>query len=142
MVGSPERAQAVRVYYDGSCGLCHHTVRLLALRDSAARLRFAPLNGATFVQETRPDERAGLPDSLVVRAAPGQPLLVRSRAVALALRELRGGWGVLGRVLGWIPAPLADLGYRCVAALRRRLFAAPRGACPLLPPKVLARFDP
>ncbi|MBM3977909.1 MAG: DUF393 domain-containing protein, partial [Planctomycetes bacterium] len=58
MAGMPQRALGVRVYYDGSCGLCHRTVRLLALRDRAARLRFAPLHGATFLAETSAAERA------------------------------------------------------------------------------------
>lgn len=137
-----ERGETVRVYYDGSCGLCHRTARFLVARDARARLRFAPLGGPTFEAETAPRERAGLPDSLVVRRAPGEPLLVRSRAVAAALRELPGGWARVGAVLAAIPAPLADLGYRAVAATRRHLFAAPKSACPLLPRDELARFDP
>ncbi|TAJ25038.1 MAG: DUF393 domain-containing protein [Planctomycetota bacterium] len=137
-----ERGDHVRVYYDGSCGLCHRSVRFLVARDARARLRFAPLAGPTFVAETAPAERAALPDSLAVRRAAGEPLLVRSRAIAAALRELPGAWSALGALLAAIPAPLSDLGYRAVAASRRRLFAAPKSACPLLPPAQLARFDP
>src|SRR5262245_13622509 len=117
--GETVRSETVRVFYDGSCGLCHRTARFLVARDARARLRFAPLGGTTFHAETAPHERADLPDSLAVRRAPGAPLLVRSRAVAAALRELPGAWGRVGALLGAIPAPLADLGYRAVAASRR-----------------------
>jgi predicted DCC family thiol-disulfide oxidoreductase YuxK len=136
------RGSTVRVFYDGGCGLCHRTARFLVARDARARLRYAPLGGPTFLAETAPHERASLPDSLAVRRASGEPLLVRSRAVAAALRELPGAWAGVGAVLAAIPAPLADLGYRAVAAARRSLFAAPNSACPLLPREQLARFDP
>jgi predicted DCC family thiol-disulfide oxidoreductase YuxK len=138
----PAAAAGVRVYYDGSCGLCHRTVRFLVARDVHARLRYAPLGGSTFLAETRPAERSGLPDSVVVRLRPGAPLLVRSQAVAVALQQLGGAWGALGSCLRRVPAPLSDLVYRWVAVSRRKLFRPPGSACPLLSREQSARFDP
>ena len=37
------------VFYDGRCGLCHHSVRFLLARDrDGALFRYAPLFGETF----------------------------------------------------------------------------------------------
>lgn len=131
------------VFYDGGCGLCHASVRFLAARDRGPhpRFRFAPLHGPTFERLVRADVRERLPDSLVLLDARGA-VHVRARAVALALARLGGGWGLAGRALALVPRPLADLGYRAVAASRKRLFARPASSCPLLPPELAARFDP
>lgn len=131
------------VYFDGGCGLCHAFVRFLVARDRgpSPRFRYAPLHGPTFARRLAPAVRAQLPDSLVVETADGR-VLVRSRAVAHALVRLGGGWGLCGRLLRLVPAPLADLGYRALAGVRHRLFARPGESCPRLPPELAARFDP
>ncbi|HVO09767.1 MAG TPA: DCC1-like thiol-disulfide oxidoreductase family protein, partial [Vicinamibacteria bacterium] len=36
------------LFYDGGCGLCHLSVRLLLRLDRRGRLRFAPLGGEHF----------------------------------------------------------------------------------------------
>jgi predicted DCC family thiol-disulfide oxidoreductase YuxK len=56
------------------------------------------------------------------------------------LLRLGGLWGVLARLAGVIPAPLGDAAYDVVAGLRRRLFARPPGACPLVPSRLRSRF--
>lgn len=128
------------IYYDGECGLCHRAVAFLAQRDRRGeRFRFAPLRGATFRQRVPLGLAAALPDSLALQTPEGA-LLVRTRAVAHALKQLGGSWGVLGTLLGWIPRPLADWGYDLVARLRHRLFRKPEGACPRLPRDLQDRF--
>jgi predicted DCC family thiol-disulfide oxidoreductase YuxK len=127
------------VFYDGGCGLCHATVRFVIVRDRRGRFRYAPLGGATFQASISESERAGLPDSFVVRTDDGR-LLVRSTAVAHLLRNLGGAWPVVGALLSIVPRPLRDVGYRFVALVRRRLFAAPTEACPIVPPELRPRF--
>ncbi len=128
------------VYYDGHCGLCHRGVAFLARRDRAGeRFRFAPLRGVTFRQRVPEGLAAALPDSLALQTPEGT-LLVRSRAVAHALRRLGGFWGFMGTVLTWVPRPLADWGYDRVAGLRGRLFRKPEGTCPTLPRDLRDRF--
>lgn len=135
----PDRA-AVRVFYDGACGLCQGSMRFLLAEDRGEALRFAPLGGETFQREIG-DAVSDLPDSLVVRLASGE-LLVRSRAV-LALGEGLGGlWRALAIVLRVVPRPLLDRAYDGVATVRRRVFAPPPAACPLGPAHVARRFDP
>lgn len=138
----PARADraAVRVFYDGACGLCQRSMRFLLAEDRGEALRFAPLEGETFRAEVG-ESASGLPDSLVVRLASGE-LLVRSRAV-LALGEGLGGlWRVLAVVLRVVPRPLLDRAYDGIAAVRKRVFAPPPAACPLGPAHVARRFDP
>lgn len=129
------------VFFDGRCGLCHATVRFVVRRDRDGRFVYAPLGGETFAATFDERERASIPDSVVVRTREGRTLL-RSDAVAHLLRAIGGGWGLLGAMLRAIPRPLRDLGYRCVARVRRRLFTPPDDACPVVPKDLRARFLP
>ena len=58
------------------------------------------------------------------------------------LRRLGGVWRLLAGLLALVPVRLRDRLYDGVAAVRHRLFARPESACPLLPPRLRARFDP
>lgn len=110
--------------YDGECGLCNAVVRWLLREDTAAVLRFAPLQG-TFGQEAL--RRRGLPtrdfDSLVFlpdAEAPDHRL--RTAGVLDVLGALGGGWRVAAAAARVVPAPIRDLGYRLVARTRYALF--------------------
>jgi predicted DCC family thiol-disulfide oxidoreductase YuxK len=128
------------VFYDGDCGFCHGSVRFLAARDRSGRLRYAPLGGPTFLALVPEGERAGLPDSLVVRTADGR-VLVRSEAALHCLRRLGAGWSALAALLGALPRPLLDRAYAAFARSRHR-FARPGDACPVPSGALRARFDP
>lgn len=127
------------LFYDGACGLCHHSVRFVVAHDGAGVFRFAPLGGPSFDASVPAAQRAALPDALVVRRADGA-LLVRSDATAHVLSRLGGGWRVLGALLRAIPRPLRDAGYDFVARRRKRWFAPPPDSCPLVPAHLRARF--
>lgn len=129
------------VFYDGGCGLCHRAVRFFLARDrDGSAFRFAPIGGERFSQLVGPAERATLPDSIVVRTGEGR-LLVRSGAIRHLLFRLGGLWGVGSRLMALVPRRLADRMYDLVAGSRKRLFAAPAEACPLVPRELRARFD-
>ncbi|HTU23350.1 MAG TPA: DCC1-like thiol-disulfide oxidoreductase family protein [Gemmataceae bacterium] len=131
-----------RIFYDGHCGLCQRSVRLILAEDAtAAAFRFAPLQGETFAALLTEKERAALPLSLVVRTEKGT-LLTRSAGVLHILRRLGGAWRLLAGVLVLLPAALRDRLYDGVAAIRLHLFAQPTELCPLMPPSLRARFDP
>jgi predicted DCC family thiol-disulfide oxidoreductase YuxK len=130
------------LFYDGGCGLCHRLVSFVIARDrEGSRFRYAPLGGATFESMLDPQQRAGLPDSVVVRTADGRTL-VRSDAAIHIGEQLGGVWRVLARAASLLPRWLLDPGYDAVARVRGRLFAKPDGACPLLPPELRQRFLP
>lgn len=132
------------LYFDGGCGLCHRAVLFLLARDpEGALFRFAPLGGETFLREVPESVRVALPDSLVLSAAEGGGLLVRSDAVLGALSLVGGGWGALARLGRLVPRPLRDGLYDAVARGRSRIFAAPSSRpCPVVPAALRDRFLP
>jgi len=125
-----------RLFYDGTCGLCRGAVRFAAKHDREGHLRFAPLGGSTFLRWIPVEQRAGLPDSLVVQTPEGEVLL-RSAAVIHLLCRMGPGWRWVGVALRWIPLPLRDGAYRLVAWLRPTT-----RACPPHGPGQDARFEP
>jgi predicted DCC family thiol-disulfide oxidoreductase YuxK len=117
-------------------------VRFLLAEDRlAAVCRFAPLQGPTFEEVVPEAERSALADSIVLVRGDGT-LLQRSDAIGRLLLGLGGFWRLLGHALLLVPRPLRDAGYDLVAVVRKRIFAQPKGLCPLLPPSLGARFDP
>lgn len=132
-------ARPETVFFDGDCGLCHGFVRFVLAEDTAAAFRFAPLQDPAFERAVPAEQRAALPDSIVVLTEDGR-LLVRSRAVLHVCRGLGGAWRALAELLALVPRPVRDAVYDGVARVRRRLFAKPSGACPLVPPDLARRF--
>lgn len=137
-----------RLYYDGDCGFCHHTVRFVLSEETATpeplRLRFAPLTSQTFderVLRMRGVDRNSLPDSIVVELEDGSILVRSAGAIEIASR-LGGLWLALALVGRWIPDDFLDVGYDAIARIRKRLFATPEDSCPILPPELRARFEP
>lgn len=130
------------LFYDGDCGFCHRCVRIVIALDRAGEaFRFAPIDGPTFRERVAPEVAATLPDSIVVEGADGA-LLVRSAAVVHVLRRIGGFWRLLAALLAALPEGLRDRLYDAVAGSRTRLFESPEAACPVLPPRLRARFDP
>src|SRR5947207_1623893 len=79
------------VFYDGGCGLCHRLVKFILPRDRVGRFRFAALDSDVFRASVPEGQRAGLPDSVVVKTGDGR-VLVRSEATGYILRRLGGFW--------------------------------------------------
>ena len=133
------------VIFDGRCGLCNRSVRWFLRRDARDRMRFvaseSPLVAALLARNEMGADRFGPSSIVVVRNAerPSERVLVRSDAVLAMLRELPGMWPVAGRVLGWIPRPVRDLGYRVVARFRYRIFGRLE-CCPIPTAEERVRF--
>ena len=138
----PLRAGTVdRLFYDGTCGLCHRTVRFLLAEDaSGTSFRYAPLDSDSFREHVPAGQRAALPDSVALLTSDGA-LLVRSRAILTCMKRLGGYWRAIAIALGVVPASIADWVYDRIASIRYRLFRRPTEACPILPPKLRERFD-
>jgi predicted DCC family thiol-disulfide oxidoreductase YuxK len=131
-----------RIFYDGSCGLCHRGVRFVVRRDPEGRaFRFAPLGGPTFAREVDPAIASGLPDSFVIVTRDGR-VLPRSDGALHVLAALGGIWRVLAAVGKIVPRGVRDFLYDRIAAVRKRLFRPPADACPVAPAELRRRFDP
>jgi len=113
---------------------------ILAEEGDSPVFRFAPLQGALFGERVSPEQRAQLPDSLVVVTADGR-LLTRSVAVVHVLTTLGGGWRVLAAFARIVPTPIRDLVYDAVAAVRYRVFGTRDELCPVISAEQRSRFD-
>lgn len=103
----------ILLIFDGTCGFCTRSARLAVERAPAGRLTALPNQQPDLIQ------RYGLTREDVDRAVwvvePSGKRLRGAPAVARVLREMGGGW----RVLGWIATiPGAGLGYGLVARSR------------------------
>ena len=125
------------IFYDGSCGLCHRSVRFILAEDATGTaFAFAPLHGDRFVAELGDVE---VPDSVVVKTEEGE-VLIRSASVIRILKRLGGMWRVIGTLFALVPRTLRDAAYDGVAKIRYRIFGREKSACPLLPADLRARF--
>jgi predicted DCC family thiol-disulfide oxidoreductase YuxK len=130
------------LFYDGHCALCHGTVQFVIKTDrTGAAFRFAPLQGETFRALVPAEQRAGLPDSIVVRTVEGS-LLARSDAIVRILQRLGGGWRIWASILAGIPRALRDAAYDFIARIRNRIFGKRDELCPIVPSALRQRFDP
>jgi len=131
------------ILYDGVCGLCNRFVQFVLKRDRHDRFRFASLQ-SDFAREIlrRHNASAGDLDTMYVvldQAQPGERLASRSDAAGTILRELGGGWGALGVVLGVLPIRLRNWAYNLIARNRYRLFGK-YDSCPIPSEKDRRKF--
>lgn len=125
--------------YDGTCGLCDATVRLVLRLDRARVFRFAASDSAVarrMLAERgveRPTQGPG-----TVMLVEGACVRVRSDAVLRTCVRLGAPWSWLG-VLGVVPRTWRDAVYSVVSRHRAR-FAGRLAACRVPSPAERARF--
>jgi predicted DCC family thiol-disulfide oxidoreductase YuxK len=123
--------------YDGTCGLCHRSVRFFLRHERDAEMRFAPLQGPTAA--TLRAEHPEIPKTLEsVVLVQGGRVFLRSKAFLHAARHLRAPWR-WGHAFRWMPGFLLDLGYRFIAAIRYRVWGRAE-MCDVPSPEHRARF--
>ena len=128
------------IFYDGTCGLCHWLVKWVLRHDGEGRFLLSPLQGETFAAQVLAEQRANLPDSVVVLSAEGK-LLTKSQAAKYVAKKL----GLRGRAafIGMWPKFIADFGYDAIARWRYRLFGRNEGGmCPIVPAELQKRLLP
>ena len=115
------------LFFDGNCGLCTRSVRLLFKFDRHRRIHCAPLQGLTSSRSLPEEFREASNISTVVYLEENhgtQRLYIRSRAVCAILIEMGGIPRVLGKSLLIIPVFLRDGTYKVIAKYRNILFPA------------------
>ena len=123
--------------YDGTCGLCHKSVKWLLHHERDHVLRFAPLQGPTG--DAMRAKYPAIPTAIdsVVLVANGRAYL-RSKAFMHVAAHLRAPWR-WAYYFRWMPGFLLDLNYRLVAALRYRIWGR-ADLCEIPSPENRARF--
>ena len=129
------------LFYDGDCGLCHRFVLFVLKHEQQPLFKFAPLGGETFLSSFDEGQAEEFPDSLILKTNEAE-ILTLSDAAVYALKTLSPGWRRTGKLIGILPRSIRDFGYRCVAAVRRKLFKKPEGVCPIVPPELRSRLLP
>jgi predicted DCC family thiol-disulfide oxidoreductase YuxK len=135
------------VVFDGHCGLCNRTVRWAIRRDRRDRLRFVASESTVATELLArhginpADAKSGPATILVVLnfGDPAERVLARSDAVLALQGELPRPWPAVATILGWIPRPLRDLGYRLIARWRYRIWGRLE-ICPIPGADERARF--
>jgi predicted DCC family thiol-disulfide oxidoreductase YuxK len=128
------------VFFDGQCGLCSRSVRMLSRADKHQRLQFAPLQGETAARLQLGEFASIENGSMVVWRESDQTTLFRSDGVLELCRALGGFWrcGLIARIL---PRPLREAAYRFIARNRIRWFGH-ADVCALPDPQLVARLLP
>lgn len=106
------------LFYDGECGLCARTVQWALAHDRRERLRFAPLQGATFAALPVAWKPTDLSTAVLLDA---DGLHVESAAILRLFVHLGGPWALLGRLGRLVPDFVRDPAYRFVARRRHAL---------------------
>ncbi|MEM7229166.1 MAG: DCC1-like thiol-disulfide oxidoreductase family protein [Planctomycetota bacterium] len=133
----PEALPSRVLLYDGTCGLCHRSVRFVLRHERTSDIHFAALQSTIGETMQRDHELDPTALSTVVLIDTGNAY-TRSSAVVHVARSLRAPWSWL-RFGRWIPAPVRDLLYRFVARIRYPVFGRAEG-CPLPDPAQRHRF--
>jgi predicted DCC family thiol-disulfide oxidoreductase YuxK len=128
--------------YDGLCGFCDRTVRLLLRADRRQIFRFAPLDGdfARAVVARHPHLQ-NIDSLVLVEPADGgapERVYVRSEGFIRSVKRLGGAWRLL-TVFALVPRPIRDWAYDAFASHRYRVFGRLE-ACPVPEPEVRGRF--
>lgn len=126
------------VLFDGVCNLCNGVVRFTIDHDPDGRISFATLQSAAG-QRLLDQYGITMDDLETFVLIEDGAASTRSTAAARLLRRIGGPWGLLGRLLGLVPRPLRDLGYRLVARSRYRIFGR-RDVCMTPGPEIQDRF--
>jgi predicted DCC family thiol-disulfide oxidoreductase YuxK len=124
------------ILFDGTCAFCERSVRFIATRD----------NGHfKFGASQNPEGQAILARFGTTREAAKSLILIeedqlylRSDAVLRIAQRMNAPWKFAGVFL-WVPRPIRDVVYRCVAAVRHRI-AGRSNACEIPPPEIRARL--
>ena len=123
--------------FDGHCNFCNAWVRLISNRDTAKKIKFAPLQspvGRKILEEHKIN--VNYTDSLVFFE--GERFTVRSTA-ALRIYSYFDGWERHLILLSLFPRPLRDIIYHFISKYRYKWFGR-TDQCMVPSPELKERF--
>ncbi|MEM9066433.1 MAG: DUF393 domain-containing protein [Planctomycetota bacterium] len=107
------------VLFDGDCGFCQRSQRLIRRLDKRGNLRTAPLGGPQAMA-AGVDEMPTATGGTMIVVDQGERLERSDAAIRIA-RHLGGPWRLAAWLGGIVPRPLRDGVYRLIARYRHRL---------------------
>ncbi len=116
------------LFFDGDCGMCSRSVRLLMRSDRSGDLYYAPLQGTT-AEALLPVELRRALSTAVYRKGRNNTLFLKSDAILHALIDTDSPWRLCAKVALWLPKFLRDAVYDFIARHRSQLFG--KGSCAL-----------
>lgn len=121
-----------KIFYDGSCGLCHCFVRF-SLNNMKLEYPFifSPLYGKLFHKTIKNSNIEVSVDSIIVFDPINNKVLDKGMAVIFILDRIGGKWKVLSCFLKKIPICILNLGYIVFSKTRNKFFPRPSSVCPL-----------
>lgn len=137
-IRSRKLSETATLFYDGTCASCHRLVRFVLAEDSAGRVTLSPIQSSHFRATLTREERAGLPDSIVLTSDDG--MLLEADAAIRVMKMLGGLWLLAALLASVFPAPWRNAAYQYVASRRYRWFGRTETACPIVPPHLRPRF--
>ena len=132
--------ESPRVFYDGSCGLCHFFVRFTLLRMQTPFL-FSPIGGKTFSHLVQTKKIQTIPDSIIVYDKEQDRIYCKTEAILYVLHSLGKGWKCLAYVIRCIPLCITNACYDFIAKIRSKIFKKPKTVCPVLPENLRKFFQ-
>ncbi|SME98064.1 thiol-disulfide oxidoreductase DCC family protein [Pseudobacteriovorax antillogorgiicola] len=124
------------IFYDGECGFCSHSVRVILRIDRSDHFLFAPLQGQT-AQASLPEDYRKL-DSLVVKDSDGMLKKKFSAIESIVAQLPQFPWPLVSAAMGLVPSVLGDLVYSLIA--KNRFLFGRKDACELPSPTQRQRF--
>ena len=116
------------ILFDGSCGLCHWSVRFITPKDLNKSCCFVPLNSPLGIQLLKErglyfpkDINATLPLNSVILIDPIKGYYIKSEAV-IQILKLLPSWHFIGVLMQYIPSKISDFFYDYIAKNRTKWF--------------------
>jgi predicted DCC family thiol-disulfide oxidoreductase YuxK len=124
------------ILFDGTCAFCERSVRFIATRDAGYFKFGASQNpeGRALLEQYGTDRESA---RSIILIEDGEVFL-RSTAVLKIARRMTAPWR-WAAVFLMVPAPIRDVVYRVVAAVRTRI-AGESNACEIPPPEIRRRL--
>ena len=122
--------------FDGTCAFCERSVRFIATRDRGYFKFGASQNAEGRALLARYGTTREAAKSIIL--IEDEAIYLRSTAVLRIARRLTAPWK-WAAVFLIVPAPIRDVAYRIVAAIRMRI-AGESKACEIPPPEIRERL--
>lgn len=123
------------IFFDGSCGLCHRSVRFIINYDKKELFHFSPLE-SQFSKSALIDTDSSI-DTFYLKS--DGVLYQKSEAWIRSLFLLGGAWKLASITLNKVPRTILDKGYDFIAKYRKQIFGV-KNNCDLLSKDQKNRF--